>query len=150
MQKSKKKVEKAVQTALNDDTKRLATCTNIFVIPNNADFEKMLLNDGYQAEIIQALKNIKGDDCIDRYKRVHPRKRVKKDFNCPTCNQTLFEDVPVDYTQPVEQDNMLDKMMSGIKTGFGPEIAHQIVDADRPLPPLIQSLFKKIRTDLQI
>lgn len=147
---TKNKVEKAVQTALNDDTKRLAACTNIFVIPNNADFEKMLLNDGYQAEIIHALKNIKGDDCIDKYKRVHPRIRVKKDSNCPTCNQTLFEDMPVDYTQPVEQVNMLDKMMSGIKTGFGPEIAHQIVDANRPLPPLVQSLFNKIRADLQI
>ena len=110
----------------------------------------MLLNDGYQAEIIQALKNIKGEDCIDKYKRVHPRIRVKKGSNCPACNQTLFEDVPVDYAQPVEQVNMLDKMMSSIKTGFGPEIAHQIVDADRPLPPLVQSLFNKIKTDLQI
>lgn len=147
---TKTKVEKAVQKALNDNTKRLDTCTNIFVIPNNADFEKMLLNDGYQVEIIQALQNIKGNDCIDKYKRQHHNKRVKKDSNCPTCNQTIYEDVPVDYTQPEEQIDMLDKMMSSIKTGFGPEIAHQIVDADKALPPLVQSLFNKISTDLQI
>jgi len=45
---------------------------------------------------------------------------------------------------------MLYKMMSLIKTGFGPEIAHLIVDANKPLPALVQSLFNKIKADLQI
>ena len=147
---TKKKVEKAVQKALGDDTKKLAACQNIFVIAHDADFERMLLNEGYQTEIINALKNLKGEDCIEKYKRQHPKKKVQRPANCPTCNQKWYDDVVVDYTLPLEQTDMLDKMMSGIKTGFGPEISHQIVDAGKPLPSLVVSLFNKIKTDLQI
>lgn len=147
---TKTKVEKAVQKALGDNTKTLTGCPNVFVIANDTDFEGMLLKEGYQTEIIQALQNLKGADCIDKYKRQHPTKRVQRAANCPNCNQKWYDDVAVDYTQPAEQTEMLDKMMSGIKTGFGPEIAHQIVDAGRPLPALVQSLFNKIKADLQI
>ena len=147
---TKTKVEKAVQKALNDNTKTLAACPNVFVIANDADFEGMLLNEGYQTEIIQALQNIRGADCIEKYKRQHQTKKVKRAANCPTCNQKWYDDVAVDYTQPAEQVDMLDKMMSLIKTGFGPEIAHLIVDANKPLPALVQSLFNKIKADLQI
>ena len=147
---TKTKVEKAIQKALNDNTKNLAACPNVFVIANDADFEGMLLNEGYQTEIIQALQNIRGADCIEKYKRQHQTKKVKRAANCPTCNQKWYDDVAVDYTQPAEQVDMLDKMMSLIKTGFGPEIAHLIVDANKPLPALVQSLFNKIKADLQI
>lgn len=147
---TKTKVEKAIQKALNDNTKTLAACPNVFVIANDADFEGMLLNEGYQTEIIQALQNIRGADCIEKYKRQHQTKKVKRAANCPTCNQKWYDDVAVDYTQPAEQGDMLDKMMSLIKTGFGPEIAHLIVDANKPLPALVQSLFNKIKADLQI
>lgn len=147
---TKNKVEKAVQKALEDNTKTLAVCPNIFVIANDADFERMLLNEGYQTEIVTALKNLKGEDCIDKFKRHHPTKKVQRAANCPTCHQKWYDDVAVDYTLPMEQTDMLDKMMSGIKTGFGPEIAHQIVDAGKPLPTLAVNLFNKIKTDLQI
>lgn len=147
---TKTKVEKAVQKALDDNTKTLAASTNIFVIANDADFEGMLLNEGYQTEIIQALKSIKGADCIDKYKHQHPTKRVLKTANCPTCNQKWYDNVNVDYTQQAEQTEMLDKLMSGIKTGFGPEIAHQIVDSVKPLPSSVVALFNKIKADLQI
>ena len=147
---TKRRVEKAVQKAFDDNTKTLAACSNIFVIANDTDFEGMLLKEGYQTEIIQALRNIKGADCINKYKRHNPTKRVQRAANCPNCNQKGYGEVAVDYTQPAEQTEMLDKMMSGIKTGFGPEIAHQIVDAGRPLPVLVQSLFNKIKADLQI
>lgn len=147
---TKHKVEKAVQKALNDNTKTLETCANIFVIANDTDFEGMLLNEGYETEIIQALQNIEGAGCIDKYKRQHPTKKVKRAANCPTCNQKWYDNVAVDYSLPEEQKEMLDKMMSSIKTGFGPEIAHLIVDANKPLPTLVQSLFNKIKADLQI
>lgn len=144
------KVENAVQKALADRTKTLAASPNIFVIANDADFEGMLLNEGYQAEITQALINLKGADCIDKYKRQHPTKKVKRSANCPTCNQKWYDDVIVDYTLPAEQTEMLDKMMSGIKTGFGPEIAHRIVDAGKPLPTMVVSMFNRIKADLQL
>ena len=147
---TKKKVEKAVQKALDDNTMTLGACQNIFVIDNDADFEKMLLDEGYNVEIIQALKNVKGEDCIEKFKRQHPTKRVQRPANCPTCNQKWYDDVAVDYTMPAEQTDMLDKMMSGIKTGFGPEIAHKIVDSDKPLPTLVVSMFNKIKADLQL
>ncbi len=149
-QDTKTKVEKAVQKALDDNTKTLAACPNIFVIANDTDFEGMLLKDGYQAEIIQALKNVKGADCIEKYKRQHQTKKVQKAAGCPTCHQRLYDNVAVDYTQPEEQTDMLDKMMEKVKTGFGPEIAHQIVNAGRPLPVLVVNLFNKIKSDLQI
>ena len=149
-QDTKTKVENAVQKALDDNTKTLAACPNIFVIANDTDFEGMLLKDGYQAEIIQVLKNVKGADCIEKYKRQHQTKKVQKAAGCPTCHQKLYDNVAVDYTQPEEQTDMLDKMMEKVKTGFGPEIAHQIVNAGRPLPVLVVSLFNKIKSDLQI
>lgn len=147
---TKTTVEKAVKKALEDNSRSLATYPNIFVIDNGTDFEGMLLNEGYQAEIILSLQNILGEDCIDKFKRQHRTKRVPRDATCPTCNQRCFDDVEVDYNIPEEQTVMLDKMMSGIKTGFGPEIAHQIVDANKPLPTLVQNLFNKIKADLQI
>ncbi len=147
---TKTKAEKALQKALNDNTKTLATCSNVFVIANDTDFEGMLLNEGYQTDIIQALQNLKGANCIDKYKHQHPTKKVQRTSNCPTCNQKRYDDVAVDYTLLAEQNEMLDKLMSGIKTGFGPEIAHQIVDANKPLPTSVQNLFNKIKADLQI
>lgn len=147
---TKNTVEKAVKKALEDTSRSLATYPNIFVIDNGTDFEGMLLNEGYQAEIILSLQNILGVDCIDKFKCQHRTKRVPRDATCPTCNQRCFDDVEVDYNIPEEQTVMLDKMMSGIKTGFGPEIAHQIVDANKPLPTLVQNLFNKIKADLQI
>lgn len=143
-------VEKAVQKAFNDSTQSLAACSNVFVIANNTDFEGMLLKEGYQTEVTQALQNIKGANCIEQYKRHHPTKRVKGTTNCPTCKQPWHNVVAVDYTQTLEQEEMLDKMMASIKTGLGPEIAHQIVDSGRPLPSLVQSLFNKVKADLQI
>ena len=56
----------------------------------------------------------------------------------------------IDYSLPEEQVEMLDKMMSNIKTGFGPGIAHQIVDSGRSLPSLVESMFNKIKIDLHI
>ena len=147
---TKTKVEKALQKALNDNTKTLATCSNVFVVANDTDFEGMLLNEGYQTDIIQALQNLKGANCIDKYKHQHPTKKVQRTSNCPTCNQKWYDDVAIDYTLLAEQNEMLDKLMSGIKTGFGPEIAHQIVDANKPLPTSVQNLFNKIKADLQI
>ena len=147
---TKSSVEKAVKKALDDNSKTLAMCPNIFVIDNGTDFEGMLLNEGYQAEIIRSLQNILGVDCIEKYKRQHRVKRVQRAANCPTCNQKWYDDVPVDYTQQAEQMDMLDKMMGAIKTGFGPEIAHQIVDTGRPLPALVQNLFNKVKADLRI
>ena len=91
-----------------------------------------------------------GANCIDAYKGVHPTKKVKRAGGCPTCHQKLYDNVAVDYTQPAEQADMLDKMMEKVKTAFGPEIAHQIVDAGKPLPALVVSLFNKIKSDLQI
>ena len=147
---TKTKVEKAIRKAYDDDTKTLVDCANVFVIPNDTDFEGMLLNEGYQTEIKQALKNILGDNCIDQYKRRHPNKKIKLPTNCPSCHQQLHDNVVVDYTLPEEEKEMLDKMMSDIKTGFGPEIAHLIVDSRRPLPAMVQALFNKIKNDLQI
>lgn len=147
---TKSAVEKAIQKAFDDKTKTIAGCANIFVIDNDTDFEGMLLNEDYQTEIIQALQSIKGVDCINKYMRQHPNKRIQREANCPTCNQKWYDDVAIDYTVPVEHNEMLDKIMSGIKTGFGPEIAHIIVDTNRPLPTLVQSLFNKIKADLQI
>jgi len=147
---TKAKVEKAVKKAYDDDTKTLDTCSNIFVIPNDADFEKMLLNDGYKDEIIKALQIIKGVDCFNVYKRTHPTKNVERAVNCPTCNQKWYDKLPIDYSSPAEQVDMIDKMMSSIKTGFGPEIAHQIVVANKALPPLVVGIFNKIKLDLHI
>ncbi len=147
---AKSKVEKAVQKALKDNTKLLEACPNIFVIANDTDFEGMLLYEGYQAEIIQALKCIQGENCIDRYKSQHKTKKVKKPLDCPNCHQKWFDYVAIDYSLPEEQVEMLDKMMSNIKTGFGPEIAHQIVDSGRQLPSLVESMFNKIKIDLHI
>ena len=147
---TKKKVEKAVQKALDENTKTLDACPNIFVIANGADFEKMLLDEGYQAEIIQALKNINGANCIEAYKGIHPTKRVKRAAGCPTCHQKIYDNVAVDYTLPAEQTDMLDKMMEKVKTAFGPEIAHQIVDAGKPLPNMVVNMYNKIKADLQI
>lgn len=148
--KTKNIVEKTVRKALDDNTITLSKCQNIFIIANDANFEGMLLNEGYQAEIVQAMKNKLGENCIETYKGTHPTKKVVRAAGCPTCQQKLYDIVLVDYNLPDEQKSMIYKMMSDNKTGFGPEIAHQIVDTNKPLPSLVHSLFNKIKSDLRI
>ena len=148
-----KKVLQAYNKATNGTITDIKAIDNIFVIENNADFELMLINDGYTDEITQCLKNLLGEKCIEKFYAQHDHKpEIKRDTgkNCEKCGHPIFEQALTDYSGDDGFKMVLDKMMAKNKTTCAPLISNAIVDSAKDLPPLVISLFKKIKEDLHI
>lgn len=125
---------------------------NIFIIPNEVDFEAMLLNDGYQTEIESAIKQLKEDDSfIDSFieKNNHKSKgREKTSRICPSCHQNIYVDIERMYDGTAGRLVALDDIMEKNKAQLGPVLADCIVKSAKPLPPLVVNLFDKIKLDI--
>lgn len=152
--KTIKNVLKAYNKVLNSNETDINNISNIFVISNNADFEKMLINDNYKSEIESCLQELFGDsDYIDNYIQSNQGSvlnRTKTNRICPTCNQNIFVNNLRDYSSPDGRDAALDELMENNKTIFAPLIAEKIVNSDKGLPPLVIKLFDRIKEDLHI
>lgn len=66
--KAQKELKKLLERIYNED-KELAEQKNIFLIPDEKDFEGMLLDDGYKDEIEKAIEQLKGEGYIDKFIR---------------------------------------------------------------------------------
>lgn len=122
----------------------LSNYENVIIIPNGCDFEAMLLEEGYQDQIIEALKSIKGDYVLEDYIRKNEGKKKsphKTDRICKTCNQPIYE---ADIRHYVNPTDALDDIMETCKTDFGPAIAYIIIDSNKEMPKSIKKLFDRI------
>ena len=148
-----KKVLQAYNKAAKATITDIKSIDNIFVIENYADFELMLINDGYIDEITLCLKKLLGENCIDNFYAQHNHKpELKRDTGkkCEKCGRPIIEQVLTDYSGEDGLKMVLDRMMALNKTAFAPLISNAIVDSAKDLPPLVISLFEKIKEDLHI
>jgi len=97
----------------------------IVFLDDGKDFERQLIDEGYDEEIKQAIISL-GNYTNEKHKAAKV-KEIKK-YN----NDKLYQ------------------LITGAKTQYGPTIAEQIVDSPKPLPTKIIDLFNKISAILQL
>ena len=96
----------------------------IIFLDDGNDIERQLINDGFADEIKSSIID------IGEYRsKQHKEAKVKE---------------IADY-----DDDKLYEIITGSKTQFGPEIAEQIVNSEKDLPPKIIDLFAKITEILE-
>lgn len=146
-------VTKAIADLINEHSSNinLANYDNVFIIKNNADFEKMLIDDGYIHEIKTALEKTTNDkECITTFINGRNGQIKKAKQTCPHCKQVIREEIRYNYVLPNDQNEILDEMMADKKTSFAPEIADILKSSPKGLPPLVEALFKKINQDMSL
>ena len=131
--------------------KELAEQKNIFLIPDEKDFEGMLLDDGYKDEIEKAIEQLKGEGYIDKFIRENnhkPKKREKTSKVCESCHQNIFVDIERIYDNEDGRLTALDDIMEKNKAQLGPVLANCIIESGKTLPPLVIKLFDGIKKDI--
>lgn len=149
-EKTKNGLKKLLKRVYNID-KELTEQKNIFIIPNETDFEGMLLNDGYKDEIEIAIEKIEGVGYIDKYIKSHNHKQKKPkrtDKICESCHQYIYESKECEYENEEGRLTALDDIMENNKTQLGPVLANCIIESGKTLPPLVVKLFDEIKKDL--
>lgn len=153
-QKTKKNVLKTCRKLYSNNLLELSDIPNVFIIDSEADFEQMLINDGYHNEIETSLNELFDDsDCVQKYinqKQGTSAGRIKTEKICDKCHQNIYVDDIRDYTTSDGYERALNDIMSDNKTAFAPIIADTIVNSSKGLPPLVMKLFDKIKEDFHI
>ncbi len=142
-----KKLLKNIKTLTGDATATLEKFENIFVLDNEADFEKYLIDNNYIEEIKQVLESLHDNEYLEKElkkKNGTVQSRIKTDKTCTECEQNIYDDVKRDYDGDEGFKIFLYDCMTNQKTKFGPVIAETIIKNDKPLPPKIVELFQKI------
>ena len=124
---------------------------NIFVIPNEKDFEGMLLEDGFKDEIEKSIKLLKGENFIDKFIRENnhkPKRREKTAKKCEKCHQYIYRDIECVYDNDDGRLAALDDIMEKNKAQLGPLLANCIIESGKALPPLVVKLFDRIKKDI--
>ena len=148
--KAQKELKKLLERIYNED-KELAEQKNIFLIPDEKDFEGMLLDDGYKDEIEKAIEQLKGEGYIDKFIRENnhkPKKREKTSKVCESCHQNIFVDIERIYDNEDGRLTALDDIMEKNKAQLGPVLANCIIESGKTLPPLVIKLFDGIKKDI--
>lgn len=124
---------------------------NIFIIPDEKDFEGMLIEDGYKDEIESAIKQLKGENYIEDFIRKFnhkPKGREQTTKICESCHQNIYVNIERIYDGENGRLTALDDIMEKNKAQLGPVLANCIIKSGKPLPPLVVKLFDKIRNDI--
>ncbi len=149
-EKTQKGLKKLLKRIYGEE-KELIEQTNIFVIPNGKDFEGMLIQDGYENEIEQAIDQIVKKGYVDYFIRTQnhqTKKRERTETTCPACNQPIYKDVKRIYDGEEGRLTAMYDIMEINKAKLGPVLANCIIDSGKPLPPLVVELFDRIRKDI--
>lgn len=124
---------------------------NIFIIPNEKDFEGMLLDDGYTDEIEKAIEQLNGEGCIDEFIRDNNhtiKKQERTSKVCESCHQYIFVGKERIYDGVDGRLTALDDIMEKNKAQLGPILANCINESRKALPPLVVKLFDEIKKDI--
>lgn len=119
-------------------------------LPEENDFEKYLINEGYVVELLKVIDVIEGtDNYLNLYiqnKNGTKKKRQATEKVCSKCNQKIF-DAPIrDYNgEKGFQEALLD-YLSGKKTEYSSLIGDTILERNdkTKIPKIIQDLFFEI------
>lgn len=147
---TQKGLKKLLKKTYGED-RDLTEQKNIFIIPDEKDFEGMLLVDGYKDEIEKAIEQLKGNGYINEFIRENnhkSKKREKTSAVCEKCHQNIFINVERIYDGEDGRLTALDDIMENNKAQLGPMLANSIIESGKTLPPLIVKLFDEIKKDI--
>lgn len=147
---TQKGLKKPLKKTYGED-RDLTEQKNIFIIPDEKDFEGMLLVDGYKDEIEKAIEQLKGKGYINEFIRENnhkSKKREKTSAVCEKCHQNIFINVERIYDGEDGRLTALDDIMENNKAQLGPMLANSIIESGKTLPPLIVKLFDEIKKDI--
>ena len=126
-------------------------CDNVIVLDNQEDYEKHMLNNGYENEIIEAICLIEDDpNFVSEYVRTRDHTVAGREKTslpkCTTCQQFIYQDVIRDYSGTNGWRNAIYDCCTAkqAKAKYATGIAERIVsvsDESRRIPPKIKSLL---------
>ena len=99
---------------------------NVFIIDNIEDFEKYIIRLNYLDDIKKYIKSVELPKCVNDQHRAGRERGIDTMYS----NQFVL-------TQSKSN-----------KTEWALIFAYSIINSDKPIPPLLASLFEKIKTDL--
>lgn len=141
-------VKKAVKDVFEIE---IDQCDNIIILDNQEDYEKHLLNNGYENEIVEAICLIEGDtNFVSEYVRTRNHTVAGREKTslpkCTTCQQFIYQDVIRDYSGTAGWRNAIYDCCTAkqAKAKYAMGVAEKIVsvsDKSRRIPPKINSLL---------
>ncbi len=130
-------------------------CDNVIVLENQEDYEKHLLNNGYETEIVEAICSIEDDpNFVTEYVRTRDHTVAGREKTslpkCTTCQQFIYQDVVRDYSGTDGWRNAIYDCCTAkqAKAKYAMGVAEKIVsilDESRRIPPKISSLLDAMR-----
>lgn len=147
-EKTIRTVKKAVRDVFGTDIEH---CDNVIVLDNGEDYEKHLLNNGYENEIVEAICLIEGDPSfVSEYARTRDHTVAGREKTslpkCTTCQQFIYQDVIRDYSGTDGWRNAIYDCCTAkqAKAKYAMGVAEKIVsvsDENRRIPSKIKSLL---------
>lgn len=141
-------VKKAVRDVFGTE---IDQCDNVIILDNQEDYEKHLLNNGYENEIVEAICLIEGDtDFVSEYVRTRDHTVAGREKTslpkCTVCQQFIYQDVIRDYSGIDGWRNAIYDCCTAkqAKAKYAIGVAEKIVsvsDESRRIPPKINSLL---------
>lgn len=141
-------VNKAVRDVFGTE---IDQCDNVIILDNQEDYEKHLLNNGYENEIVEAICLIEGDtDFVSKYVRTRDHTVAGREKTslpkCTVCQQFIYQDVIRDYSGTDGWRNAIYDCCTAkqAKAKYAIGVAEKIVsvsDESRRIPPKINSLL---------
>lgn len=123
---------------------------NCFVLNEGYDFERYLIECGYENELIEAIDCALGVNGFDKYIRKRDgkkRRRIRTEHVCSECNQYIFIDEARNYTDANGRKQAIYDCLCDNKTRCSPviaEIISNLSDEQRNIPPMVRSLLERI------
>lgn len=146
-------VKKAVQDVFGLDVEQ---CDNVIILDNLEDYEKHLLNSGYENEIVEAIGAYEGDsDFVLNYARTRDQTIAGREKTalpeCPTCHQFIYRDIIRDYSGSEGWHNAIYDCCTAkqAKAKYATVIAEKIIsvsDVTRRIPPKVKALMRAMRS----
>ena len=144
-------VKKAVLDVFGKD---IADCDNVVILDNGEDYEKHLLNSGYENEIVAAICSVENNPnfvtefAANLDHTVAGRKKTNLP-KCNTCQQFIYRDIIRDYSGTDGWINAIYDCCTAkqAKAKYAISVAEEIVtisDVSRRLPPKINSLLDEM------
>ena len=128
----------------------IETASNITIL-EGTDFEGYLLSQGFNELIERTIKEVAGDDAIEKWiesKNGTSLKRIRTDQpNCVTCKQPIFEDVVRDYSGDNGRVRAILEILDSSKPLYAKAITDNLIKLPKDsFPQKIIELFKQIES----
>lgn len=127
----------------------ITNCDYITIL-ENTDFEGYLISSGFQSEIESVIKEIDGDNHIEKWiENKHNTSAGREKTSrpkCSSCNQYIFTDNLRDYKSSEGYNNALKDILKSSKPKYAPAIAEKLCELPlEDFPPKIIEFFEKIK-----